>query len=144
MFRLFRKQNKLETSEDLLWIVKKVSKQIKDTPITSSFDSGLAESVNNDVWYKSQGEHWIGWLRGYRGIGFYGRSNSNRTPKYIYNHIMCPPMLIWLAEALDVEISLLEKAIESATTSTKYQTQCANIRKVIPWSIIEQKMLLLK
>ncbi len=143
MFNLFHRKNKLENSDDLLRIVKKVSKQIKDTPITSSFELEGVESTSTNVWYQSQGEHWIGWLRGYRGSGFYNRSNPNRTPKYIYNHIMCPPMLIWLAEVLKIEHSILEKAISSARSSTKYQTQCANIRKVIPWHTIEEKILLL-
>ncbi len=59
----------------------------------------------NDMnpWYGSQKEHWIGWLEEYNGAGYYNRKDNNRDAKYIFNHINCPPMLLWLCEVSGVE-----------------------------------------
>lgn len=55
------------------------------------------------VWYRNQKEHWLGWLAEYNGPGAYGRKNSNRDAKFIYNHFQCSPGLLWLAEASGVD-----------------------------------------
>ena len=41
----------------------------------------------------------IGWLLEYEGSAYYGRKNLHRAAEFIYNHIVCQPMLLWLAEA---------------------------------------------
>lgn len=48
-------------------------------------------------WYKTQKEHWLGWLREYHGPSAYGRKNGRRRDaKFAYNHIVEPKMLVWL------------------------------------------------
>ncbi len=56
------------------------------------------EPTNNPtVWYRSQREHWIGWLSDYYGPGAYGRkSPPPKEARRVYNRIVCPQMLQWL------------------------------------------------
>ena len=57
---------------------------------------------NPRVWYRTQKEHWLGWLEGYDGPGAYGRTQANRDAKFAYNHIVEPKMLLWLVDAAGV------------------------------------------
>ena len=51
----------------------------------------------------SQKQHWIGWLREYTGPGYYGRKNRHQSAEFVYNHIVCPPMVLWLGEVTGVQ-----------------------------------------
>ena len=96
-------------------------------------------STNN--WYHSQKEHWLGWLSEYRGPGAYGRKNGNRSAEFVYNHIVCPPMVLWLGEALGVSKERVAKAKSAALGSgSALGSQCAAIRKIIPWEMIESRL----
>jgi len=93
------------------------------------------------IWYKSQKEHWLGWLKDYKGKGYYKRTNWKRNAEFIYNHLQCSPMLLWLGEALGVPDLLLHKASEAAKKAGKNDaSQCAALRREIPWNIIEEAM----
>ncbi len=74
-------------------------------PITDSFEGALRKRERwgtKPVWYVSQKQHWLGWLSEYDSPGYYGRKNRGQSAGFAYNHIMCPPMLLWLAEASGV------------------------------------------
>jgi hypothetical protein len=59
--------------------------------------------------------HWIGWLSEYDGPGYYGRKLSrSRSAEYIYQHLHCAPMVIWLAELAGVDEKLLRLAVREA------------------------------
>lgn len=46
------------------------------------------------TWYRTQKEHWLGWLGDYEGPGAYKRKTGvKRDAKYAYNHIVCPELL---------------------------------------------------
>jgi hypothetical protein len=46
-------------------------------------------------WYRTQKEHWIGWLGEYHTWGAYGRQpDSKRASRIAYNHIVEPLMLL--------------------------------------------------
>ena len=85
---------------------RKISKLRVKAPITASYGRALvARGVWDDkgVWYTSQKEHWLGWLSEYDGPGAYNRKSwKGRSAEFVYNHIGCPPMLLWLAEAAGV------------------------------------------
>jgi hypothetical protein len=72
-------------------------------------------------------------------LGAYGRDASKkRTAQFSFNHIMCPPMVLWLCEASGVETSRVVEAMKNALTSRRvFASQCAAIRKVIPWSTVD-------
>jgi hypothetical protein len=85
-------------------------------------------------------QHWIGWLAQYNGPGYYGRKNSNRDARFIYNHINCPPMLIWLAETSGVPKLLIAASCRVASGVENETSACATIRRVLPWEIVESAL----
>jgi hypothetical protein len=115
-------------------------------PITHSFERGLTKQGSwstDGVWYRSQKEHWLGWLSEYDGPGAYGRKTSVlRSAEFAYNHVVCPPMVLWLGEASGVKTSLITQAKKEALgASRKLQGKCAAIRGIVPWSEIEESLL---
>jgi len=136
------KPNKLESSDDLLNLVELLHQGNPITPITLSYDQKIIDKFGeyqSKRAHISQGEHWISWLGGYDGAGFYNRKNSSRTPRFIYNHINCPQMLIWLAEVVGISSDKINMAMIESLKVKKFQTQCAIIRRIIPWNQIENK-----
>jgi hypothetical protein len=91
------------------------------------------------AWYRSQKEHWLGWLTEYHGAGACGRSaQPPRNARYVYNHIQCGPMLFWLAEALGMETVRLDAAFGAVTDfDVKGAPQCAALRHELHWKVIE-------
>ena len=111
--------------------------------ITTTLEQALRKRANKKkvVWYSSQKEHWLGWLKEYDGPGFYGRQDSNRTAEFVYNHINCPPMVLWLGEACGLPKALVVEAkTEALAAKPSRASQCAAIRNLIPWSKIEKKL----
>lgn len=89
-------------------------------------------------------EHWLRWLKSYNTSGHYGRKNVNvMDAKIVYNRIVCPPMLLWLPEALRVSKPLIKEAFTAASVEAKIAVpaRCKAIRKIIPWEKVEEKLL---
>ena len=100
-------------------------------------------ALNQHVWYESQNEHWLGWLKWYDGPGAYNRKiHKGRDARFIYNHIMCPPMLLYLPEALGVSQKSIKKAFLQVNRigQSSLPRQCWIIRKVIPFELVEKKL----
>src|SRR5258708_168047 len=121
---------------------RKISKLRITAPVTASYGQALiARGIwsGKEVWYSSQKEHWMGWLSEYRGPEYYGGKNwRGRTGEFVYNHINCPPMVLWLAEASGVPRKDILAAKRSALSGGQNRgSHCALIRKAIPWSAIE-------
>ncbi len=115
-----------------------------DTPKHLALSDDLAEGAGiGRAWYKHQKEHWQGWLGAYNGPGAYNRKEwASRDAKFIWNHIQCAPMLYWLAEALDLPDDDLDLAYHDILAAPKrYASQCAALRRVFPWSSVEQALL---
>ena len=114
-------------------------------PVTEQLQLALAKRGTPDrsvERYLSQREHWMRWLGAYDGAGYYGRQNWNRTAEFVYNHINCPPMVLWLGEASGIEMQTLVKAKNAALrASPSFPSQSAAIRRVIPWTDIEAKLI---
>jgi hypothetical protein len=113
-------------------------------PITDTFERVLRERGRwgrKPVWYGSQKEHWLGWLAEYDGPGYYGRKNGGQSAEFAYNHIMCPPMLLWLAEASKIARRKVHEAKDAALSArSTLASQCSAIRKSIPWTEIERHL----
>jgi hypothetical protein len=109
-------------------------------PVTTAFERTLKKRGiwgGNRAWYRSQREHWLGWLNEYNGPGYYGRKNHRRSAKFIYNHIVCPPMVLWLGEAVGIPTKRVAEAKQAALSAGPHlSAQSAAIRKVIPWEDI--------
>ena len=123
----------------------KIAKLRVTAPVTESYSRALEDRdiwSSAGVWYRSQKEHWLGWLEEYDGPGFYGRkTQGGRTAEFVYNHINCPPMLLWLAEASGVPKKDLLAARRSALVGpAKRGSHCALIRKAIPWAVVEARL----
>ena len=62
-------------------------------------------------WYLTQKEHWIGWLFEYNSPGAYRRkATSGRDARFVYNHVVQPEMLVYLAEAAGVDRTSVARA----------------------------------
>jgi len=113
-------------------------------PITDEFERILTRRGTwnrSYVWYTSQKQHWLGWLSEYHGRGYYGRKNSHRSAEFVYNHINCPPMVLWLVEASGIPRTKVAKAKQAALSAKPHlPAQSAAIRKTIPWEMIEVRL----
>jgi hypothetical protein len=114
-------------------------------PITASYERALmARGIwnNHGVWYTAQKEHWLGWLSEYDGPGAYGRKTwTGHSAEFVYNHINCPPMLLWLAEAAGVSKRDVLAAKRTALSARQNRgTHCAVIRRAVPWPMIEERL----
>ena len=125
----------------MLKCIKKLRKLNTPTPITEKFEGKGKVDFIKTTWYENQGQHWEGWVGGYSGSGFYNRKNNQRTAKFIYNHIMCPPMFIWLAETLGIEKNTILMAVNEASKTEKYQEQCRIIRNYLTWEMMQKELL---
>jgi hypothetical protein len=120
-------------------LAREIGKLCTKTPITTEFERTLGEIQSlGKVWYASQKEHWLGWLSEYDGPGHYGRNDWHRSAKFIYNHINCAPMVLWLAKASGVsKLAVVEAKKRALSAVRRNSAQCAAIRKIIPWEEIE-------
>lgn len=132
----------IETPKQLLAQVRRLQSA---QPRTARYASKLKTAgiwSDESAWYSSQKEHWEGWLRHYNGPGAYGRKVSNRSAEFVYNHIVCPPMLMWLAEASGVTSARLAAAQKAALAAgDRLQSHCSAIREVIPWEAAKSALL---
>ena len=94
------------------------------------------ENHRTDVWYRTQKEHWLGWLASYQGPGAYGRAQFNRDAQFAYNHIVNPYMLLWLVEAAGVDRSLVKSAHEASEIGTTLMQKAGAVRKAVPWGVV--------
>lgn len=122
----------------------KISKFPAQPPITTDFERVLEKISTwnrNRVWYSSQKEHWLGWLSEYNGPGYYDRKDWEQTAEFVYNHIVCPPMVLWLSEASGVPKATVRQAKDAALSAkSSLASQAAAIRKIIPWTLIEVRL----
>jgi hypothetical protein len=76
-----------------------------------------------------------------KGPGYYGRRDWERSAEFVYTHVVCPPMVLWLGEAADVPSRVVAAAAEAALAAEPVQgSRSAKIRRVIPWAMIESHL----
>lgn len=93
------------------------------------------------VWYKTQKEHWLGWLGEYHTVGAYGRVvDKKRDARYAYNHIVNWQMLEWIVEAAGVDPALVAAAKREAGTGKSMMQKSAAIRRHIPWDMLRDEL----
>lgn len=94
------------------------------------------------TWYSSQKEHVVGWLNELDGPGAYGRKTRGLGAKHMYTHFQCAPGLLWVAEALGESAEVVRLAADNAadvwTGGGRAASECAAIRRIIPWSRIAE------
>ncbi len=133
----------IRTPQDLRRVIEDLSPK---SPITDRFSAqwrkggrrGGGQQEQGKVWYRTQHEHWLGWLEGYSGPGAYSRKDHRRTAEFVYNHIVNPQMLIYLAEASRLPRPLVHRAARAALAhATTMSAMCAAIRREISWRMME-------
>lgn len=88
-------------------------------------------------WYRTQKEHWIGWLSEYHGSGAYGRQTGvTRDARFAYNHVVDAEMLLWLIDAAGVDPDLAAAACEASATGATLMQKSAAIRRLVPWETV--------
>jgi hypothetical protein len=93
--------------------------------------------VDPRKWYKTQKEHWLGWLGDYHTGGYYGRkTGKKRDAEFAYNHIVEPKMLLWLLAAARVKPDLYRAALRASSRAVSLPGKSASIRKHVPWSVV--------
>jgi hypothetical protein len=137
------KAKRLETAADLLRLIRKLpEKTVEAERLAWKI---VRRDYGKDLVPREQKEHWTGWLEEYDGPGFYGRKTANRSAEYIYNHLHCAPMLLWLAEHAGVPTPVLHRAARAAGATDRSgpsnPAQAAALRAVIPWSEVEWRLL---
>lgn len=89
------------------------------------------------IWYKTQKEHWLGWLKEYRGPGAYRRKGgSAREAKFAYNHVVNYHMLTWIIDAAGVDPKLVRQAKAAVNDKKTLQANARVIRGIVPWEIL--------
>ena len=123
---------------------RRIKRLSANMPITSQFEAVIKarQTRTLDTWYSSQKQHWLGWLSEYNGPGYYDRQTWNVTAETVYNRAGNPSMVLWLGEASGVDPGKIEKAsIAALSASDNMASQCAAIRREIPWNYIEAQLL---
>jgi len=112
--------------DSIKWLIQAIRRLPADEPVAKGHPG-----YNN---YRTQKEHWLGWLDPASGTGTYPRSSApDRDARYVYNHIVEPKMLLWLISASGVRQELVEAAAEAAEAASSLAGKSAAIRKQVPW-----------
>lgn len=91
--------------------------------------------------YRTQKDHWLGWLNPDAGAGTYPHSTgANVTARMVYNRIGEPKMLLWLASASGAASELVTQARQAADQVVPLASQCAAVRKVLPWRVLAEAL----
>jgi hypothetical protein len=87
----------------------------------------------------SRKQAWIKWLSKYVRAGAFAQSDRRRDAGFIYNNVKNVEMILWLADASDVDPSLVRKASRQVPRDENRGTQAAAMRQLIPWKIVALK-----
>lgn len=120
----------ISTSQSVDWLARAIERLPTDKPIASP-----QQGYNK---YKTQKEHWLGWLDPHSKSGSYSRTSGNAGgARRVYNLIGEPKMLLWLARAAGVAAGAVRDAERAADNVTNLRSKCGAIRKHIPWSEVQ-------
>jgi len=119
--------------------------KIQHLPNIPDFAERWPELRDTTMVGRTQKQHWSRWLSaGYSGPGVYERQNWNRDARFVFNHVQCPDMLIWLAQAAGLPDAVLQAAYEACCgAGSRPASRCGAIRRIIPWETMEQRLLAL-
>ena len=103
-------------------------------PVSDAYER---DYLPGSSWWTSQQEHVTSWLEELDGPGAYNRLTRGLGAKHMYTHFQCAPGLLWISEALHEDPAVVQLASDTAGGIGRKGTQCAAIRRVIPWERIE-------
>lgn len=92
--------------------------------------------------YQTQKDHWLGWLDPSAGTGTYPRqTGASASACKVYNRIMEPKMLLWLAGTAGVSLQRVAEARVAADQHRAFASKCAAVRKVLPWRLVADLLM---
>ena len=126
---------------------------IADYPASPPRTTALEQRIRigtgfHGKWYRSQQEHWLGYLGYKRALWF-----SNDRGDYFleparghWNRTHCFPMLFWLAESSGVDSEILGIAeLAAVDVANKIRSDHPShgkaARQVLPWILLEQTLM---
>ena len=122
-----------EPAESIEWLALAIARLPSDDPVLRG-----TQGYNT---YTTQKDHWLGWLNPTTGTGTYARTGGpNRDARDVYNRIVEPKLLFWLAEAADVHPNIRATAMTDASAKSKLASKSAAIRKHIPWPVLAEAL----
>lgn len=120
--------------DSIEWFIQAIRRLPSDAPVPAG-----QPGYNN---YRTQKDHWLGWLDPDSGTGTYARKSApDRGARYVYNHIREPKMLLWLISASGVRPELVKAATRDAEAVSSQGSKSAAIRKQVPWAEIAAVLL---
>jgi hypothetical protein len=78
----------------MLESIKELLRAVRQLPATAPQSDKLSMEG-----YETHQDHWIGWLKGYDGPGYYGRSDWSVDARAVYQRLANGHILLWLSEA---------------------------------------------
>lgn len=94
------------------------------------------------AWYESQKERWVGWLFNYNSPGAYGRKTiAGRDAKFVYNHVVCPELLVYLADACGVSRTLVRETKRIVFSGGSQMARSGAIRRVVAWETVQSALI---
>lgn len=99
----------------------------------------ISDTVPWSDHHHSHKEHWEKWLDEYESPGYYNRRyTGGRDAAFIYNHLQCGEMLVWLAEAAGVNTTAVKTAaaLIQAREIKSRPALCKQVRLILPWSTV--------
>lgn len=105
-------------------------------PLSKCYDENYGQK--NGMWWKSQREHMVDWFskQNTLGKGKYKRIKPNESARYTYNHLNCPGAILWMAEALGEEETILKDAMLAASMEPNVRSRSKIVRAKISWTRI--------
>lgn len=114
-------------SQSVEWFVEAIRRLPSDEPVPR-------RTPGYNI-YRTQKDHWLGWLQPSNGTGTYARRSGNdRGARHVYGQIGEPLMLLWLASAAGVRKEVVDHAKAAASTTENLRSKCGKIREHIAWS----------
>ena len=107
-------------------------------PISDQYE---LDYLPGEHWWNSQHEHVIAWFNEIDGPGAYKRRSRGLGAHHAYTHFQCASGLLWIAEAVHADPVVVQRAAEAAAGVGRPATQCAAIRRILPWQQIEALLL---
>lgn len=102
-------------------------------PITDQMDKDNTQMVRH--WSGSQEDHLEEWLESYP---------TSDSMRYLYNHLQCPNLLVYIAETLGFDKRKLDSLARESLLRSSEPSRCKFIREQIPWETIYHLAVKLK
>lgn len=92
----------------------------------------------NNVYWSNQKDHMIPWFRSQNttGEGKFVRKVPNKSSKMTYNRLRCSEAILWIAEAVGIDLDLVQKAANKAAETENIRKRPGVIRSFISWDMI--------